>query len=1749
MAKDDLTDLEAKYGSQEPQQAPAPVPDVSDLEARYGADPAPDITDLEAKYGPSGADEEIGPNLTGNFGPAPVTGNLTGNVGRVSSFAEASAPELDMSIAGIAQRGRERDAQTHALQAARFAQLPPGARVIKPGRVHVSESEAGEAEYNWLEGERYYSNSLRDTVKEQGLGATLVDIGENLQDDLIRVVGIVPALGEFGAGLVHDIGRDAYDVAGTPFRKVAAALTGTKMPAEATTGQHTYTLKGDEKMPFEWRDRSDMAEGRALRRVTQGAKGVHEALSESLYHTMSSVLPDPGGELFGLQQLRDRPIDFMGNTSILGALPAVGLRRAAASSAAKAEAATAAGDVAAAAQWTARAEKAGQAAAIAERVTAAVEPLHLLWRASTNTAGAVGRGLSHVIWGDGNVLATKWRVLTKAPSELMRPDLVLPSGEVVSGYGLHVRTAAEAAAARANVVERAAAIPDDLMLGLEDRFRGLDGDFVVKVPGKPGQPAAAPPTAPPAPPARPVIDPTKTVPVGPVSAAKMQVAVLDDALAQLDELHANTARRMDAALDAGNPEAFALAQQEAAALRARWAEVDRQSAAAKATLEAERAAPSRAVPAGKVPRGTTKEQWKALYEEDYRLATRKQAAREQADRAAAREQVAAATDGVRQDFARLLEAHKTRQVAQQADLDTLLLTDEAIKRIDLSVAAVNSHERAFARVRSRDVTITAAERRAKLEATPVDLLKADEWTRARAAVDNFALAEQVRNVARTKAKENPAALETAETALRTAAQKVGRETAGIRERMIEARKGYVAMAEQMRKDAAALEAKYKVPRTGAERLRAASAKARARTKTPQELAKQAHYEAIAGYARLTEARREALTRIAKEQQAARGDIRKAKAREDTAVKVAEAARLDAEQARAAADAAIPADKATLLLKAKKKAVAAAEAQARVLEAQADVAHATKVGEARALAQPDPAAPPPPAPDTFIPPTEGGAMYATLHDVSKAHGFDIEIAADGTRTSVPIDKAEWAAMDRASGGRYTFLRDNVTIDDLAGGTEGFYVQAGTNGALHPIAQIDPLSPAANAWKIEMLQRGAEAVKRGIVKEDAFWAHAPDYLRDFYRQHMQELGGGGQGAKGGLFWRKIMAPYARHGRLKDLALSDRQALGLISDVRLTLARGQAELISDLALAEYFESLAGARFKGGPLDGVPYAIRTKGGDALHTFHLKSGSTRFSHVKGYGALEDMWVTPDVGRILEATRRIPGWAEKAYLQGMNAWKMGKVPLNPAALWRDTAGTSMLAFMRGLDPILSPAARRGMKGLWRDVTDGTGWDYKRFQAAGGDEGLFIGSDIKVQRALRDIARSNPFEDMGGLGDNPLGRSVGIANVLQQVWGKTGGRLIDGMLWAKGMNDRIFRRWAFRQGIDLLDENLRTGRITPEFRRVFGEEADAVAKLKGIDRDLAAKRHATGVAFDYANIPVAVKWVKNLWLPFFTFQYNSAKAMARYMAERPIEAAFLRASFDTINAMSYTLDGDPMSDEELYDAVAALHSRPSYRSKVGSFYQGQSSYENVGGGNPAMQHRFIDAQWFTIASGWIQPSDELNPSPRRGLLANILGSSQNPLMSIIAAAATGTNPFSGRELDDSPSGAGEGMGEYAWRTVAPTVIAQGIPNIWAAVEGKADTRGRLRTVPEALAAVFAGVKYDLVPVGGSAGGIMRRAKARALEEREAAERDMHQYPPGSTASEERRQRAIDYGNQVKGVAKSKLSDIVDKMKDIRRLQGD
>ena len=554
----------------------------------------------------------------------------------------------------------------------------------------------------------------------------------------------------------------------------------------------------------------------------------------------------------------------------------------------------------------------------------------------------------------------------------------------------------------------------------------------------------------------------------------------------------------------------------------------------------------------------------------------------------------------------------------------------------------------------------------------------------------------------------------------------------------------------------------------------------------------------------------------------------------------------------------------------------------------------------------------------------------------------------------------------------------------------------------VVQHGEVSKYASDLRTEAVRAGASAVREGLMSQETFLLNILDYFPDKYIQHedlFRDFLGEGSIDQFREFIdekkrlvsssdsRKIHGENFQRSAYRHRDKEWKAELGRIEDPQWVFLQGYTRIWNDVMTAKLFNKLKGSKLKEtGQLLAVPPKTYTRNGVVTPVLgggrrarpegvpedwmQLPGRAVESSLIsrgnRGYGSLGGHWVPPDLFNELVRMRRIPTTAGRIYNKYVRFWKVGHTALNPATQLVNWSSNIIISDMVGLNPATSESARKAYSNTWGEAWAHEGWAFEEAMIGGlfGKDYLSIETNALISKKWGEFEPPDVNFRQGGFDE------FAFAATDMFVRGKPAKGLAG--MGRAGYNfatrsytfgDEFFKLWRYKQIRILQKEFGKTGTLTRDMKSALGGRDKALAILDVADEDSAIRLAVENVFesgfFDYSNVSAAIGWARQWYAPFITFSYKAIPFMTKYMAQRPIKAAFYRQLYDVMGQTTATMDGD-ISPEQQQDIEMARSSLPNW-AQGNTVYEGMNVITGADGGQ-APAFSFYDIGRFTPMSG-------------------------------------------------------------------------------------------------------------------------------------------------------------------------------------------
>ncbi len=291
------------------------------------------------------------------------------------------------------------------------------------------------------------------------------------------------------------------------------------------------------------------------------------------------------------------------------------------------------------------------------------------------------------------------------------------------------------------------------------------------------------------------------------------------------------------------------------------------------------------------------------------------------------------------------------------------------------------------------------------------------------------------------------------------------------------------------------------------------------------------------------------------------------------------------------------------------------------------------------------------------------------------------------------------------------------------------------------------------------------------------------------------------------------------------------------------------------------------------------------------EEGWTHIPKDKKWGHLQDHVVSPEIARDFKHAGLLksedPRWmrgakaAVEGYKQGMRLWKFGKVVINPATHGRNMVSASIMADMSGMgfvdQTLILPKAARELH------QKGKIWEEAHTLGLFGNE--FVSEEVKLILSREMERANNHFEG------------------LQNAFNKTA------------------EKGVFKRSVEAASKKIKFA--AGKAAQIYQAE-DQMFKLakymhmrgQGYSKTV-AKAEAEKWFFNYSDVSPAIKYAKDYYSPFITYQ---AKAIPRFyetIIERPWKIAKYGVYMNALGSIDQAIPDLERSQYGLVNSFSAL----------------------------------------------------------------------------------------------------------------------------------------------------------------------------------------------------------------------------------------
>jgi len=580
--------------------------------------------------------------------------------------------------------------------------------------------------------------------------------------------------------------------------------------------------------------------------------------------------------------------------------------------------------------------------------------------------------------------------------------------------------------------------------------------------------------------------------------------------------------------------------------------------------------------------------------------------------------------------------------------------------------------------------------------------------------------------------------------------------------------------------------------------------------------------------------------------------------------------------------------------------------------------------------------------------------------------------------------------------------------------------------------DELRAAAVGAKKKIDQVGRALVERGLLSQESYDKYAGSYLPRVYLKHV--LGDDNMRAMGA---GKTPSDMGYLKQRKDIDEETRMLiLGEIQDPAFLASQGIGKPMRDIAILDFLAEISENKDWALPASFVEWkgrkvsAVWLKGESkrvAEMAAHIPAGARQnetMAMSRAMAAVADP-VLENPGLVPQNYRQVPDTARYGMLRGMwirkeiyddlvgssqmlprdatrlesilgvggigtkinQAWKMGKVALNPPSIARNFMSNALLLQLSGVPMAKIPS--RFFEAVTEMKNGGEHW--KIAQKYGVNATTFTSAELfTIHRELRDLKarEAGPWQAMHG-----------VAEVVHNIKKAT----------AEGANQTAAFLDTASGFYGWMEAVYKTAMIIHEMKYNGASEIDAA---------MAAQE----AVFDYSLVPPTVKYLRNapIGAPFVTFAYKAAGKMAKVAVETPWRfAPYVALTWAMTEILEQMYDVD---EDDLDSLMLAL---PKWLEEKGGAY--------------LLPFKDEHGRWQAVDLGYMFPWQMLNDAMGKAGKGDIggtvaaLGLFEGPLADLITALKTNIDPFTSRPIAnkaDPPAKRVRDTMTYLWRMAAP-----------------------------------------------------------------------------------------------------------------------
>jgi hypothetical protein len=330
-------------------------------------------------------------------------------------------------------------------------------------------------------------------------------------------------------------------------------------------------------------------------------------------------------------------------------------------------------------------------------------------------------------------------------------------------------------------------------------------------------------------------------------------------------------------------------------------------------------------------------------------------------------------------------------------------------------------------------------------------------------------------------------------------------------------------------------------------------------------------------------------------------------------------------------------------------------------------------------------------------------------------------------------------------------------------------------------------------------------------------------------------------------------------KDYTPEERRDMGEIEDFRLRFVMGYLSMQRDLSVGRLYKTIAENPewTRRTPSDGFVYVPETEIPDT-------------GGLKSYGMLSGMYVRKEILYHISQYEQNNNEFQKYYKAALSKWKEGKTVLNPVTHMNNFVSNLTMAHFAGVS-------------YW----DGEKYYFALRDLARGDQlvkeaedaGLFTG-DFSQEEIMKGMPPE--VRNLISASSDSAARRAG-----RFIWKLASLGLNEKAAKAYHLGDTLFKYAIYRDA--------RSKGMSPE---------DAV-------------QYSTKYIFNYDDLPVTARVIRDYALPFFGYTYKVVPALIHTAVEYPWRFAMPATIIASINALTYaSLAGDSGDDDWWLTAIAS-----------------------------------------------------------------------------------------------------------------------------------------------------------------------------------------------------------------------------------------